>query len=349
MKISCIVRNSLVAACAPLAALFASPATAQQVSGSVTPVTVNNFIRAETDLYFAAKVKAGGFGKLIHAREMAPVDRQVVVRSNRDTVYSSGLFDLDASPVTVTLPDTGKRFMSMQVLNQDHYTVEVVYGPGAFTYTRDEVGTRYVYVVVRTLANAEDAEDMKIARAAQDAIKVEQSQTGKFEIPNWDAQSQKKVRDAINVLASTVPDATGMFGTKAEVNPVTHLIGTAAGWGGNPSSAAVYLNVFPKVNDGKTVYRLTAKDVPVDGFWSVSVYNAAGYFEKNALNAYSLNNITAKPDASGAFTIQFGRCDGKIANCLPIMKGWNYTVRLYRPRKEILDGSWKFPAAVPAN
>jgi hypothetical protein len=35
-------------------------------------------------------------------------------------------------------------------------------------------------------------------------------------------------------------------------------------------------------------------------------------------------------------------------NCLPIMDGWNYTVRLYRPRAEILDGSWTFPAISPS-
>ncbi len=29
------------------------------------------------------------------------------------------------------------------------------------------------------------------------------------------------------------------------------------------------------------------------------------------------------------------------------MKGWNYTVRLYRPREDILDGSWKFPEPQP--
>ena len=50
-----------------------------------------------------------------------------------------------------------------------------------------------------------------------------------------------------------------------------------------------------------------------------------------------------------AVTIQFGGCDGKIPNCLPIMPGWNYTVRLYRPRPEILNGRWKFPAAVAVN
>jgi hypothetical protein len=30
------------------------------------------------------------------------------------------------------------------------------------------------------------------------------------------------------------------------------------------------------------------------------------------------------------------------------MKGWNYTVRLYHPLPEILNGSWKFPEAKTA-
>jgi para-nitrobenzyl esterase len=67
---------------------------------------------------------------------MASIDRQDVVRMNRDTLYSSGVFDLDAGVLTITLPDAGKRFMSMKVVSQDHYTTEVVYGPGIFTYTR---------------------------------------------------------------------------------------------------------------------------------------------------------------------------------------------------------------------
>ena len=137
------------------------------------------------------------------------------------------------------------------------------------------------------------------------------------------------------------------FGRKDEVDPINHLIATAMGWGGNPSYAAVYDGAYPKANDGKTVHRLTVKDVPVDGFWSISVYNADGFFEKNDLNAYSLNNLTAKPNDDGSFTIQFGGCGQGAPNCLPIMPGWNYAVRLYRPRKEILDGAWRFPEAQP--
>jgi hypothetical protein len=38
---------------------------------------------------------------------------------NRDTLYSQALFDLDAGPMTITLPDAGKRFISMQIINEE--------------------------------------------------------------------------------------------------------------------------------------------------------------------------------------------------------------------------------------
>ena len=90
-------------------------------------------------------------------------------------------------------------------------------------------------------------------------------------------------------------------------------------------------------------YELTVRDVPVDGFWSISVYNADGYFEPNERNAYSVNNITATPNDDGSVTVHFGGADD-LPNMIPIMDGWNYLVRLYRPRAEILDGSWTFPS-----
>ena len=81
------------------------------------------------------------------------------------------------------------------------------------------------------------------------------------------------------------------------------------------------------------------------GFWSVAVYNAAGYFQPNQYNAYSVSSVTAKKREDGSVTIQFGGCDGAVPNCLPITNGWNYTVRLFRPRPEVLDGRWQFPRA----
>jgi hypothetical protein len=130
---------------------------------------------------------------------------------------------------------------------------------------------------------------------------------------------------------------------------VRRLIGAASAWGGNPDKDAIYLNVTPDKNDGTTVHQVVVKDVRVDGFWSISVYNAKGYYQANALNAYTTNSVTGTKAADGPVTVQFGSCDGKIPNCLRIVQGWNYMVRLYRPRAEILSGNWKFPKAQPAH
>lgn len=313
-------------------------------------VTVDNFRRAESDTYFARFVKEGGFGTFKHERDLAPIDNQTVIRLNRDTLYSFGVFDLDAGPVTVSLPDSGKRYMAVQVIDEDQYVPDVFYAPGGKTFTKEKVGTRYVCLAIRTFVNPKDAADFEAVHALQDAIRIEQKTVGRFEIPDWDQASLKRIREALLALAAANGglDSVRMFGRKDEVDAVQHLIGTAAGWGGNPAGAAIYAGAEPTQNDGKTVYRLTVKDVPVDAFWSVSVYNKEGYFQENARNSYTVNNVTAKPDGDGSVTIQFGGGEG-VANVIPIMPGWNYVVRMYRPRKEILNGTWRFPEAQPVD
>jgi hypothetical protein len=311
-------------------------------------VTVDNFVRAESDTYFAKFVGEGGFGKFKHERELASIDNQTVIRLNRDTLYSFAVFDLEASPVTVALPDPAGRFMSLLVINEDHYAQDVFYAPGTHTFTREGVGTRYVCLAIRTFVDPNDEADMAKAHALQDAIEVTQSGVGEFSIPDWDAESHKKIRNALLALveANGAIDSARMFGRKDDVDPVQHLLGAAAGWGGNPASAALYTGVVPEQNDGKTPYQLTLRDVPVDGFWSISVYDKSGYFEKNKWNAYTVNNVTAKKDADGSVTIHFGG-DESAENFLPISPGWNYLVRMYRPRPELLSGDWAPPVAEP--
>ena len=115
--------------------------------------------------------------------------------------------------------------------------------------------------------------------------------------------------------------------------------------GGLPVEDAYYLNVNPNLPIGE--HQITVKDVPVDAFWSISMYNKDGYFQKNALDAYSVNNISGKPNKDGSFTVHLGGCKDKRVNCLPLTEGWNYVVRLYKPRKELLDGTWVFPKPAP--
>jgi hypothetical protein len=123
-------------------------------------------------------------------------------------------------------------------------------------------------------------------------------------------------------------------------------VSTAAGWGGLPDDEATYVGVVPGLPVGE--YELiVSDDVPVDGFWSISVYNADGYFEPNDADAYSVNSITAARNDDGTVTIRFGGDGDPATNSLPITEGWNYLVRLYRPRPEIRSGAWRFPSISP--
>ena len=293
---------SICAVAVSLAAFNA--AQAQTAVGNAVPVTVDNFPRAESDMYFAGLIKdSGGIGKFSHRREPARIDNQTVIRLNRDTLYSSSVFDLDAGPVTITMPDAGKRFMSLMIISEDHYVPSVTYDAGPHTFSKDKVGTRYMSAAVRTLVDPADPKDIEQVHALQDAIKVSQKTSGTFEAPNWDQAGQKKIRDALLVLAEFTGGFSHAFGPKGQVDPVKHLIGTAAGWGGNPDKDATYLSVTPSKNDGTTIYKLDVKNVPVDAFWSVSVYNAEGYFEKNPYDAYSINSITGKKSNDGSIAI----------------------------------------------
>lgn len=311
-------------------------------------VNADNFVRAETDNYLLSFVKRGALGKFAHVREPAAIEDQDIVRLNRDTLYSQALFDLDAGDVTITLPNAGSRYMALQIIDEDHYTHGVDHAPAQRVLTRADIGTRYVAALVRTLVDPADEADLNEVHRLQDAVTVAQAGVGKAEFPDWDQVSLTRTRDALKVLGSGLSNFEHAFGAREEVDPFRRLIGAAAGWGGNPDAEAMYVGGAPAANDGRTVHRLTVRDVPVDGFWSISIYNAAGFFEPNSLNRYSINSITAKKDADGSITVQFGGCDGQVPNCLPIPPGWNYLVRLYRPRPEVRKHQWVFPAPEPA-
>ena len=188
-----------------LLAATASVALAQAPSGNAVPVTVDNYNRAQSDVYFGQTVKAGAFGKFRHGRELAPIVSRGIVRPNRDTLYSFAVFDFDAGPVTVKLPDAGKRFMVMQVVNEDQYTPAVFYGAGRRTLTKEEIGTRYGIVVVRMLVDPANPQDFQEIHALQDALTASQQSPGTFEIPNWDEASLKKVHARCCSLARRSP------------------------------------------------------------------------------------------------------------------------------------------------
>ncbi|MEL7374383.1 MAG: DUF1214 domain-containing protein, partial [Pseudomonadota bacterium] len=324
---------------AALALIAFAPLTlAQQV------VNVSNFARAESDMQMHGyAAKAGGVGKMLHMREPYSVENQTTIRGNRDTLYSMGVFDLN-SPLTIVKPESPDRFQSLLVIDQDHFNPVLKHGEGEVELTRESVGTRYVLVLFRTFADPTDAADLNDAHALQDAIEIRQKSSGSLDgLPQWDEESLAETRKQVNAMAADMSSFPDAFGPKDMVNRVNHFLATAYGWGGNPQRGAMYFNVTPEQNDGSMAYTLTMPaDVPVDGFWSVTVYNQEGFFEPNDQNAYSFNSVTAERNDDNSVTIHFGG-DADRPNHLPITEGWNYIIRCYLPKWELLEGDWTPP------
>jgi len=310
-------------------------------------VKVTNFVRAESDHMIRRNLASFGreVGELNHIREPTTPDNQPVIRMNQDTLYSGTVLDL-SQPAEITLPEADGRYMSMQVVNQDHHMF-VETGPGTYRMTEDDVGTRFALVTIRTFVHVTDPEDIRKAHEAQDGIRLSGGGTGPFESPEWDIEQLAVIRKALNDVAALGFSTAYAFGREDEVRPVDYLIGAAAGWGGLPRTAALYVIDSVEENDGTTPHAVTVGDVPVDGFWSITVYNADGYLEANDLGVNNYNNYSAEPNTDGTFTIHFGGCDDGRVNCIPITPGWNYAIRMYQPREEILEGRWTFPEIEP--
>lgn len=325
----------------------ASPTETPAVAQEPIRVNVDNFVRALSDTYIGDWAEQS-FGEFYHYPEPTPLDGQTVERMQRDTIYSMGVFDLTA-PLTITVPDAGDRFLSLMTVSQDHYIPLITYEPGVYTLTEESIGSRYVYAIFRIFGNPNDPEDLEEVKALQSQIGWEQVDPGVLELPTYDQETLNGLHAAIKPLGPYIPDSTRALGKKEDVDQVRHLIATAIGWAGNAPEDAMYFNITPEQNDGETPYVLEVPaEVPVDGFWSVTVYNAEGFMWENEYNAYAYNNLTAEPNDDGSVTIHFGG-DPEASNVLPIVPDWNYMVRLYRPREAILSGGWKFPEARPAN
>jgi hypothetical protein len=336
----------VLAAVAVLATSIA-PVMAAESSGAAAtdqhkvPVTVDNFARAASDREFDRVLElTGGINRWYHYRGLLSVDHQPIVRMNRDTLYSATVVDIGRG-ATLTLPDTDGRYQSVSVVTQDHY-ITAYDEPGTYQLSADDFGTRWVLISARTFVDPRDPDELAAVHILQDKLKVVTRSAQPFSHPVYDELSFDRVRKALTVLAEGVPDSRKMYGTEDEVTEVRWLVGAAIGWGGLPAEQAIYLSRRPNLPVGE--YQINVPfEVPVDAFWSVSVYNADGYYVKNSFGVYNVNSVTAEPNADGSTTVHLGGCGDRRANCIPLSEGWTYTVRLYQPHDEIIEGSWRFP------
>lgn len=311
-------------------------------------VTPENFKTAATHWEFTKYLpKTGGMNQFGHIKEPYPADVKATVRPNRDTLYSIAIIDITEG-ATLSIPEMGDRYVSAMVVNEDHYVNKVYLGGGEFPLTKELFDTDYVILVMRTLVDSADPDDVAAVNALQDQYKITANSAKPFNVPNYNRDSFKDVLELGLEVGRYIPDTNAMFGSKEDVDSLRHFAGTAFGWGGLPESQAFYLNVEPGLPVGEYKIEVPA-EVPVGQFWSITIYDADGYFYENDLNSYSINSITGERNDDGTMTVNLGSCDDGRVNCIPVTEGWNYAVRQYQPSEAILDGSWKFPDVQPVS
>ena len=170
-------------------------------------------------------------------------------------------------------------------------------------------------LAARVLVDPSDPEDVAQANKIQDGLSLTAGSSEPLELPDYDEASFTAVRTSVLAEGSQGFHGThGMFGRKEDVDPHAHLLGTASGWGGLPEQEAYYESRDAGLPVGR--YTITAKDVPVDAFWSITVYGGDGFLHKNDLDAYSVNSVSGTRNADGSITVTFGG-DSSDLNPLP--------------------------------
>ena len=314
----------------------------EQAAGVI--VTQQTYCRAETDRTFNNATKlAGGVNRFFHFRAVTPLDNQTVVRMNRDTLYSAAIVDTSKG-ATITVPKMPDgRYCSVLLVDNDHYCPGVIYEAGTHELPKD---TKYLGVLVRIqLLKPTDPEDVKLVNSLQDQLVIKAGSADPFPAPKWDAASLEKLTAAYKAefdKYEKYPD--GFMAARGKADEKHRHLACAGAWGLFPNEHAVYINYngrLPAAGHHTATYNVPENNA----FWSITVYGADGYMKSD--NSI-LNKFNTKMNEDGTFTVHFGSKEdcGDVANRLDVSDGWNFLMRVYRPGKSVLDGTYKLPPAV---
>jgi hypothetical protein len=310
-----------------------------------TPVTRETYCRAETDRTFHNATKlTGGVNRFFHFRGVTPLDKQTVVRMNRDTLYSPSIVDTSKG-ATITVPRMPDgRYCSVLLIDNDHYCPGVIYEPGTHPLPRD---TKYLGVLVRIqLLNPTDPQDVALVNRLQDQFAVEAGSADPFPEPHWDAGSLERLTakyKAEFAKYDKYPD--GFMGSRGRADEAIRHIACAGAWGLFPNEHAVYIN-YNGGHDHRVCHKATYRVPDNDAFWSITVYGGDG-FMKSDNNI--VNSSSVKFNAEGRFDVHFGSREtcGGAPNRLDTTEGWNFLMRVYRPGRSVLEDAYTLPAAQP--
>ncbi len=317
--------------------------TQQRPADAGVKVTPKTYIRAETDRQFAEIVKmAGGINRFYHFRTPTPLDKQNVVRMNRDTLYSMGVVDTSKG-ATITVPELPKgRYASVYLVDNDHYTPFVIYTAGTYELPKD---TKYLGVGVRIqVLNPKDPGEIALINTLQNQFIIKAGSADPLPTFQWDRQSLKTLTAQYEKDSAQYSSWKGMQGPRGKADEKTRHIAAAAAWGLFPEWDATYLN-YSGGHDPKVCHKATYAVPENKAFWSILIYGNDGFIKsENSL----VNSSNVKLNADGTFTVSFGskKLCGAVPNRLDVTEGWNFLMRVYRPGPSVLDGTYKLPEVI---
>jgi hypothetical protein len=307
-------------------------------------VTPETYIRAETDRQFGVVVNmVGSLNRFYHFRHPTPLDKQNVVRMNRDTLYSMAVVDT-ALGATITVPELpNDRYASVYLVDNDHYCPGVIYSSGEHELPRD---TKYLGVGVRIqIFNPTDADEVALINKLQDQFIIQANSADPLPEFKWDLQSLKELTVQYERDSAQYSNWKGMMGPRGKVDEKTRHIAAAAAWGLFPEWDAMYLN-YSGGHDYRICHEATYQVAENEAFWSITVYGSDGFMKSNN-NIVNSSNV--KLNADGTFTVYFGSVEtcGDVPNRLDTTEGWNFLMRIYRPGKSVVEGVYKLPICRP--
>jgi hypothetical protein len=331
-----------LAAVLALSACSTSPARPPEAAGG--PVTRANYIRAESDRTFHNVAQlAEGVNRFHHFREVTPLEKQTVIRMNKDTLYSAAVVDTSKGAAITIPPMPDGRYFSVLLIDNDHYSPRVLYTPGVHRLPQD---TKYLFLAVRIqLLRPGDPADVALVNRLQDHFVITAASADPFPRPAWDTKSLAALTEQYNrEFAKFEQYPEGSMAPRGQADERIRHLAAAGAWGLFPTKDAVYIHY----NRGRSADRCHCATyrVPEHGaFWSITVYGADGYMKRaNSI----LNDANARKNPDGTISARFGsnQVCGDVPNRLDTTDGWSFLVRIYRPGPSVLNGSYRLPEAV---
>jgi hypothetical protein len=305
-----------------------------------------DYIQSETNAFFADFLgRAGGISKFFHFKSLTTAADHWVVSPNNDTIYSIAIVNATEG-FTLKLPEVGKRFISTQIITQNHITPFYVYGGGTRQFKAQDFDSKFVAVGVRIGTDGMPEDVKQIVEKLQPQYAIEGAATDAL-MPKVDMATLAKVRAALIKEYSKLPNSFGTMVKRTEDvedwERFTYV--TAGAWGLSPDENAMYAIGGPVNAKGGTCYKATFPKVPAEAFFSITVYGPEKYLMTDTHNIVSSNRgVIANED--GSFDVVFGgeQCRKLAPNYAATPEdGWSFLLRAYRPDVEAFK-RYKIPA-----